>query len=838
MRVDLLPHNQEAYEKIREAIADGKNKIAVSHATGSGKSYLISKLCEDFSDDKKLVLVPSKYIKEEMQKLFVKYGIKNVDVVLYQKLINMDDHDITAMDYSIIILDEYHHDTSKVWGVKVRMLIDTHPESLIFGTSATPVRSDGVNTIDELFEGNCISDMPLSTCIAKKIVPLPKYVGALYTWDNELEVLRKKIEKATNSKEEKKEYYKKINAMRSQIEKSYGMPIILNKHIKDREGKYITFCKNKRHLKEIMETVIGWFRTAGCKNINSYVVHSSYEKKDAEYRAFCDDTSHSLKLLFCVDMLNEGLHLKNISGVLLLRPTRSSIVWHQQIGRAIEASNTKSPVVIDAVNNFSSIDQGMKLMEEIREAVLREKEGNPDFDDNDFLDLDTFFVTEQVMEIQELFDEIEGRLQGDWDLYIRALKQFKQRVGDCLVPGDHVEVVDGVNVKLGYWVKGMRAAKKGRGTYLLTKEREDQLNQLKFIWDVYKYKFKKNIKYISEYYKEYGEYPSCKSSDVEINRYGGFLEIEKMEMRKGEYPKCKMKIIEEYLPDFTCETRKNKLFNEFMHYAKLYKDRNGNLDIKARDTIDGYNIGYTLNSLNGRYKNNKLPDNKIKQLKELGIFLGDKKERDFMNKMEIAKQAVSDGIIICRTNMYYGDVDLYKWVLTNVRKKYKNGCLSREDIKIIENLTGKGIDKLSVDIRYEKNFSLCVEAIQEGIILSNSNKIYKGVNLVNWFYNNKKKFSSEELVIINQLMPFTQGFTQGKSSTKRRPIIRPIRIIDMNNNSSNEYVSMSEAGRALHNTFNVVDNDNKGIKAIQNHITGKIKNPIYKDRFRFEYVND
>lgn len=64
MSVDLLKHNQEAYEKIKSAIADGKKKIAVSHATGSGKSYLITKLCEDYDKDKKLVLVPSRYIRE------------------------------------------------------------------------------------------------------------------------------------------------------------------------------------------------------------------------------------------------------------------------------------------------------------------------------------------------------------------------------------------------------------------------------------------------------------------------------------------------------------------------------------------------------------------------------------------------------------------------------------------------------------------------------------------------------------------------------------------------------------------------------------------------------
>ena len=171
--------------------------------------------------------------------------------------------------------------------------------------------------------------------------------------------------------------------MRSQIEKSYGMPIILNKHIKDKEGKYIIFCKDKSHLNEIRDTVLGWFHTAGFKDIHSYVVHSSYEGKDAEYKAFCNDTSHNLKLLFCVNMLNEGVHLKNISGVLLLRPTNSGIVWHQQIGRAIEANNASTPVIIDAVNNFSSVGQGVWLLKEIKDAVTRETEGNPEFDDSD-----------------------------------------------------------------------------------------------------------------------------------------------------------------------------------------------------------------------------------------------------------------------------------------------------------------------------------------------------------------------------------------------------------------------------------------------------------------------
>lgn len=95
--VDLLKHNEEAYEKVKSLIEDGQKKIAVSHATGTGKSYLIAKLFEDFSNEKKLILVPSTYISDQIQALFEKYNIQNVEVILYQKLIKMSDEDTVTI---------------------------------------------------------------------------------------------------------------------------------------------------------------------------------------------------------------------------------------------------------------------------------------------------------------------------------------------------------------------------------------------------------------------------------------------------------------------------------------------------------------------------------------------------------------------------------------------------------------------------------------------------------------------------------------------------------------------------------------------------------------------
>lgn len=761
MKVDLLPHNQEAYEKIRSEIENGKRKLALSHATGTGKSYLIAKLFEDYSEDKKLVLIPSLYIKDQIEKIFQKYSIQNADVVLYQKLIKMTDEEIAAMDYSMIALDEYHHDTSKIWGKKVRRLLDTHMQSLIFGTSATPVRSDGVNTIDELFKGNCVSELPLSECIAKKIVPLPKYVGALYKLDDELEKLRKKVENATNTKEEKEEFYKKINTMRSQIEKSYGMPIILNKHIKDKESKYIVFCKNKRHLREIKNTVIGWFKTAGFKDINAYEVYSDYENKNEEYNAFCDDKSHSLDLLFCVDMLNEGLHLENISGVLLLRPTRSSIVWHQQIGRAIEANNTNTPVIIDAVNNFSSVKQGVGLLKEIKNAIAREKEKDPSFDDGGLEDIDTFFVLEQILEIQEMFREIEERLEGSWDLHIKALTQYKEREGNCDVPGDHVEIVDGVELKLGLWCINLRSSRNKIRGYSLTNERIKQLDEIGFIWDtllykwenglkhfdkyvekhngdvlvptryvdedgfplggwvcrrrgeldslpeykvaelnkrgfvwdVLKYRFENNIKAVAEYYEKYEKYPVTNSKDSEIKKLGIFINCEKKKMRDKDipYPEWKVEILNKYLPDFSCEYKSDKSFDEFIYYTKLYKKRYGHLNIGCKDVINGYNIGTKRNTLSCC---KSLSENQKKELEYLGVYFGNKLEKQFDDKMDLVKQAINEGVIIGRKNQKYKDKNLYIWIMVAVKNRYKNNKLSLSEIQIIEKLVGKSLDDL------------------------------------------------------------------------------------------------------------------------------------------------
>lgn len=693
--VDILkPHNLEAFEEINEMIESGIKKIAVPRATGSGKTYLMGALAEKYNDDPKLVLEPSNPLLGDIKDKFEEFGINNTDFITYQKLIRMSDEDIAEMKYKLIFLDESHHGVAPVWGQKIDCLMSTHAESIILGTSATIIRNDGVNIVQTLFEGNAIEELPLSTAIARKVLPCPHYIAAIYRLDDELDKLKKKVENSTNTKKEKKEFLKKMQEMKMHFEKSYGIPLILNKYIKEKDGRYLVFCKDKKHLDTMRNIVVDWFKVAGIKNVHDYAVYSDYPDKEKDYKAFCEDKSNSSKILFAIDMLNEGIHIKDISGVIMLRTTLSNIIYLQQLGRLVEAENMgKYLLVFDFVNNFSSANDGIGLLKEIKNAIAKEKENDPDFDDSGLEDIDTFFVLEQIMEVEEMFKKIEGRLEGSWDLYIKALKQYKERMGNCDVHQYHVEIVDGVNIKLGKWVSSIRHSKNDEKTYWLTKERERQLNQLDFIWDAFKYRFENNVKAIAEYYEKYGKYPVSTSKDLEIKKLGEFIYNEKMKMRDKNsiYPKWKTEILNKYLPNFSCETRSDKEFKKFIYYAKLYKERYGHFNVECRDVIDGYSIGVKMQSLSHC---KFLSEDKKKELEEQGVYLGSKLEKKFNDKMELAKQAVKDGVIIGKSNPIYKKINLYNWISSTIKSKYIINDLSFEEIKIVEKLVGKPLNKL------------------------------------------------------------------------------------------------------------------------------------------------
>lgn len=679
--VDLKPHNKENYQKIKQMFQSGKKICAISQATGTGKTYLIAKLCEDYADMKKIIIAPNNYILDQTKEKFTGYGITKTDFITYQKLIKMEDKEISDMDLDLIVLDEFHHTTSKVWGEKVEQLLSSHTGALIFGTSATPVRTDGTNTIDAVFNGNCVYDLPLSKAIVEKIVPMPKYIASLYTLDEELEKLRDKVKNSYNTPEEKKELNQKIDAMRRQIEKSYGVPIILNRHIPDKQGKYIVFCKNRSHLKQIKDTVIEWFQTAGFKNIRSYCLYSDYEENAKDYKAFVEDISNNLKLLFSVNMLNEGLHLDGISGVLLLRPTRSNIIFNQQVGRCIDAANSKTPVILDLVNNFNSVGYAYNLKREIIDEAKRKKDEGTVFNTKWIEDIDTFFITEYIEDSIKLFENISYGLKDRFERGLEYLDKYIKEYGDTLVPSAYV-CSDGF--ALGCWTDKRRIEYKNN---ILSLHKINKLEDRGFVWFVKDFNFKKHVKQVICFTEIYGRIPSSRSKDDHERKLGTFLATQKKEKKKkgNGYPQWKIELLES-IEGFTWEFDSFKTFYDLL---VEYKKENGHLNIKKGEKFGKHKIGTILMYWKQKYRNNQISKNEMEVLKKLGLKLESYTDLLWKERLELIGLLANKGVKVKNNGEYSS---LCSYIVTTIKNNAKN--LTQEERKNVEAVIGCGIDEI------------------------------------------------------------------------------------------------------------------------------------------------
>ena len=185
--IELFAHNRIAYESAVKMLSEA-GKAAVIHPTGTGKSFIGFKLCEDNPKENIVWLSPSEYIfTTQLENLQDACGYipQNIIFLTYAKLMLMTDDEISALDCGYIVLDEFHRCGAKMWGEGVRRLLLSHANVPVLGLSATNIRylDNQRDMADELFEGNIASEMTLGEAIARGILSAPKYVVSLDEFD-------------------------------------------------------------------------------------------------------------------------------------------------------------------------------------------------------------------------------------------------------------------------------------------------------------------------------------------------------------------------------------------------------------------------------------------------------------------------------------------------------------------------------------------------------------------------------------------------------------------------------------------------------------------------------
>lgn len=443
MSIRLKPHNVETYQKVTDKLKES-NKVAVIHPTGTGKMYIALKLLEENKGKKAIYVAPSNPILHDVKKNIFAEGMTMEDFpqlkrITYQKLARLTDEEIQELDADIIVLDEFHHCGAPEWGKGVERLLQRNEGASVLGLSATPVRyTDGLRDMaDELFENNVASEMTLEEAIEREILPKASYVSALYGYDKELESMQTNIDKIKDE-DKRKEAQKLLNILRDKLdENTQNLPELFSEHMQNKSGKYLIFCRNIEDMNEKMKQAQKMFGGVNA-NITIRGISSKIKESDKILTEFEQDSEEgTLKLLYAVDMLNEGYHIKDLDGVVMMRPTFSPTIYTQQLGRALTVGGDKSPVVLDLVNNFDSC----KIIEDFAEKMreYKENEGTERTENYRKSRLSIFDTTKEFREIAEKITELSKRskvkLEQKIEIFEEFMKTGEELVGNTIFEG-------------------------------------------------------------------------------------------------------------------------------------------------------------------------------------------------------------------------------------------------------------------------------------------------------------------------------------------------------------------------------------------------------------------
>lgn len=351
----------------------------------SGKKYI--------DDDGKTQIKKSKYLTDGIIKLDKNSNMKFISYQMLSLKFNEDNdywHDyIIKNNVGLIILDEAHRAGSETF----YKIFDTiqgliKPDGVhMLGATATPDRMDDCDdkpsVLEAVFDNVKTFDYGLNDAIKDGLIPPLVIMHDEYS----IKLLDKRHKNKINNKDSIAEdsYNMEISRLRQStgsepytianaIEKANYKPV------DEKYYKFIIFLTNINEISEQAEEIEQWFNEAFNKvikeryslkrdfNIRSTYLTSSDESGELKKlaskspnRNYYNKTekieniveqNYCVDLIFTVNMINMGYHVDNITGIMMLRATKSEITFYQQLGRAIAVNASHNPIVIDSVNNI------------------------------------------------------------------------------------------------------------------------------------------------------------------------------------------------------------------------------------------------------------------------------------------------------------------------------------------------------------------------------------------------------------------------------------------------------------------------------------------------------
>lgn len=364
---------RKALKELNRNRAIGISRALVVSATGSGKTYLAAFDAMNFAPNRLLYVVHEGSILRKSLETFQEVfgGLKTCGMYTGEAKELEADFIFTTnvsmcnslelfdkKEFDYIIIDECHHAVASTY----RKIIEYFEPEFLLGLTATENRMDNQDVV-ELFGNNIPYELRLRDAIINDLIVPFHYYGIrdeLIDYGLTDSAERRLI--AQMSDEENCDFiYQQIEKHRPQGQKL----------------KALAFCRNIQHARMMKENMEEYYHTAFLSGKN---------KTGERIRAYNDLQSDNkeLEILFAVDILNEGVDIPGVNMVLFLRPTESSTIFIQQLGRGLRKFQNKSHVtILDFIGNsykrsvhialaLGSLSKGYILEKKLLKSMVRE----------------------------------------------------------------------------------------------------------------------------------------------------------------------------------------------------------------------------------------------------------------------------------------------------------------------------------------------------------------------------------------------------------------------------------------------------------------------------------
>ena len=347
----------EALCALENTRAEGARRALVQAATGVGKTYLAA------FDSKKYERVLFVAHREEILKQAAESfkNVRNSDdygffdgeskctdkSVIFASVATLGRNEYLnnkyfASDYfNYIVIDEFHHAINDQY----QRIVNYFNPQFLLGLTATPERMDGRN-IYEICDYNVPYEISLKEAINKGMLVPFHYYGIYDDTDySKLHIVRGRYDE------------KELNE--TYIGNVHRYELIYKYYCKYGSRQALGFCCSKEHAREMAKE----FSSRG---IPSVAVFSDASGEYTEKRnvAIQKLKNGEIKVIFSVDMFNEGVDITSVDMVMFLRPTESPIVFLQQLGRGLRKCRGKEFLtVLDFIGNYEKAGRVRSLLE-------------------------------------------------------------------------------------------------------------------------------------------------------------------------------------------------------------------------------------------------------------------------------------------------------------------------------------------------------------------------------------------------------------------------------------------------------------------------------------------